>query len=352
MDYRKAARWVMAAVFCWFVFAGSVYGEKLPGYGADLSQTSVSGMSSGAFMTAQFHVAYSGSLVGAGIVAGGPYFCAGSISSVSYVQNAMETCMNPTGPGPDAMKLFRKAIEFQKNGWIDNLKNLRDDKIYIYSGFNDEIVRTKVVDQTKFFYDLVGVPPENIRYSKWVASGHALITDNPGDVPCPESRPPFINDCDFFQAYDILNHIYGDLNPPAASLSGSFVEFEQAEFLGDAFELSGMSERGYAYVPESCEEGGCKVHVSLHGCLQGADYIGDAWYGKTGYNKMADTNKMIVLYPQAKKSEDIPYNPMGCWDFWGYSSPDPDDPNFYKKEAPQMAAFAKMLERLAQPFNE
>ena len=51
---------------------------KLPAYQIDLKQTSVSGLSSGAFMASQFQVAYSGIMVGAGIVAGGPFYCAGT----------------------------------------------------------------------------------------------------------------------------------------------------------------------------------------------------------------------------------------------------------------------------------
>jgi poly(3-hydroxybutyrate) depolymerase len=49
---------------------------SLPAYAANSEQTSVSGLSSGAFMAVQMQVAYSSSIVGAGIVAGGPYYCA------------------------------------------------------------------------------------------------------------------------------------------------------------------------------------------------------------------------------------------------------------------------------------
>ena len=48
----------------------------LPALGADLDATSVSGLSSGAFMASQFHIAHSRIVIGAGIVAGGPYACA------------------------------------------------------------------------------------------------------------------------------------------------------------------------------------------------------------------------------------------------------------------------------------
>ena len=55
--------------------------EALPKLGADLAATSVSGLSSGAFMAVQIEVAHSKDIVGAGIVAGGPYACAESAAS-------------------------------------------------------------------------------------------------------------------------------------------------------------------------------------------------------------------------------------------------------------------------------
>ncbi|MFD1971870.1 hypothetical protein ACFSJ1_22785 [Trinickia caryophylli] len=49
----------------------------LPPLAADAKQVTVSGLSSGAFMAGQFGVAYSASIAGVGIVAGGPFYCAG-----------------------------------------------------------------------------------------------------------------------------------------------------------------------------------------------------------------------------------------------------------------------------------
>ena len=50
--------------------------EELPPLGVTLSATSVSGLSSGAYMAGQIEVAHSKDIVGAGIVAGGPSACA------------------------------------------------------------------------------------------------------------------------------------------------------------------------------------------------------------------------------------------------------------------------------------
>ena len=341
------------AAFAWLAFVASPVfsaSNPLPAYAADLTQTSVSGLSSGAFMAAQFEVAFSNSLVGAGIIAGGPFYCAGSERLNAYVTNATTICMKPLGNGPDAAKLVQSAREFAKQGQIDPLAGLGKHKVYLFSGGNDATVTTKVVDQTLRFLQLAGVPAANIQYVKTATAGHAIITDNASDSACEVSAPPFINNCGFDQAQAILQQIYGKLNPPATSLSGKIIRFNQREFIDS--KRTSMSDDAFAYVPASCENNRCKVHIALHGCRQGAAVLGDRFYATTEFNEVADTNGIIMLYPQVQPSEPIPYNPRGCWDFWGYSSIDPVKPNFYGKDAPQLKAIAKMLKRLGQARSQ
>src|SRR5215210_2036101 len=86
--------------------AGARAQEALPAIGASRDDTTVSGISSGAFMAVQFQVAFSGEVAGLGAVAGGPYLCAeGSVSI------ALGRCMQANlffGP-PDAAYLLRRA---------------------------------------------------------------------------------------------------------------------------------------------------------------------------------------------------------------------------------------------------
>ena len=63
--------------------------QSIPALNADLSQVTVSGLSSGAFMAHQLHVAFSDRIIGAGIIAGGPYGCSGGSSC-----QAVRACMN------------------------------------------------------------------------------------------------------------------------------------------------------------------------------------------------------------------------------------------------------------------
>jgi hypothetical protein len=254
--------------------------------------------------------------------------------------------MNPIGPGPDADKLVDYAKKFAQEGKIDDLAGLQKHKVYLFSGTQDNTVTTRVVDQTQRFLAVAGVPESNIKYVKTTSAGHALITDNDSDTSCAVTAPPFINDCDIEQAHDILQQIYGKLNPPTQKLSGAIIAFNQREFIDS--DRASMGDEGFAYVPASCEKARCKVHIALHGCRQSATMIGNRYYTTTGYNEIADTNNIIVLYPQIKPSDTVPYNPKGCWDFWGYSSVDNTHPNFFSKEAPQMQAIDKMLKRLGQ----
>lgn len=328
----------------------------LQGYQVDLSQTSVSGLSSGAFMAGQFATAYSATVVGAGIVAGGPYYCAGYPGTppfISYVTNAMTSCMNPgtsTGIPPSGAASWNAAESFAQAGLIDPVGGLARQRIYLFSGKADQTVITQVVNQTAQFYKEAGVPANNIAYITDINAGHALITALNSYQKCPLTATPYINDCDFTQSQDILEFIYTGLKPPAKTLSGKIVAFNQTSFVKSS--ISSMATTAYAYVPKSCDSQTCKVHVAFHGCEQGATVIGNQYYTKTGYNELADTNNIIVLYPQVDPSPFYPFNPKGCWDFWGYSDFNPFLPAFYTRNAVQMAAVKAMLDRLAAPRSQ
>ena len=119
--------------------------------------------------------------------------------------------------------------------------------------------------------------------------------------------------------------------------------FDQREF---AAASSGLDDIGFVYIPQSCtvNAGACAVHVVFHGCKQGARSVGSSVYSSVGYNNWADSNKVIVLYPQVvatQASQLLPFNPDGCWDWWGYSGF-----NFQVKSGVQMAAVKAMVDRL------
>ena len=80
--HRLSRQWWSAAsaacllTLAGFAMAAPALEEVAAGVKVDAAQISVSGISSGGFMAHQFHVAHSQQIMGAGIVAGGPYYCA------------------------------------------------------------------------------------------------------------------------------------------------------------------------------------------------------------------------------------------------------------------------------------
>lgn len=342
----------------------------LPSFKADLKQSSVSGLSSGAFMTVQMHLAYSSTFVGAGIIAGGPLRCAESYRAAAAIAedaltlSALYVCKNPLIPqaAPNPGQLAHMARDTAALGMIDPVENLANDRVYIFSGTKDSVVNSSVVNTTREFYEMLGVAPMAIRYENTVPAGHSIITDNPEDSPLAANRPPYINNGGFMQSRHILEHIYGPLKPPSRQLSGRIVRFDQTEFFGDDPRAS-MSDFAYAYVPRAVEHGArCRVHIALHGCKQGYNYVnyvngqpdlenglpyGNRYYTTTGYNEMADANNLIILYPQAEGTDSSrEQNPDGCWDWWGYTADDPEEPDYYSKKAIQIQAIYRMLQRL------
>ena len=337
---------------------------------ADLGQSSVSGLSSGAFMTVQLHLAHSSTFIGAGIIAGGPYRCAESfraaaaIAEDAWTLNALYVCMNPLIPqaAPDPARLARVARETAARGRIDAVENLRDHRLYIFTGSADKVVDSSVVRTTRDFYRLLGVPDEAIRFEQDLPAGHSIITDNPEDNPLDANRPPYLNNGGFMQSRRILEHLLGPLKPPVERLSGRIVRFDQTEFFDDDPRAS-MSEFAYAYVPQAVADGApCRVHIALHGCKQGYDYVnfvngrpdlensvpyGNRYFTTTGYNEIADANNLVILYPQASGTDNpTTQNPDGCWDWWGYTAEDPENPDYYSKDAIQIRAIHRMLRRL------
>ena len=118
----------------------------------------------------------------------------------------------------------------------------------------------------------------------------------------------------------MLTHWLGSVNPPnTGTPDGTLSFFDQNLHApgGNAPALS-MDNSGLLYTPPACASGApCKLVVALHGCLSGQYLLGDEFPELANLDTYADTNNLVILYPQAIASV-VPYNPEGCWDWWGY----------------------------------
>ncbi len=325
--------------------------DALPHLGARIDQTSVSGISSGAYMAGQFQMAHAKIVTGAAIIAGGPYGCSESVFADAMpgpggafinLTKAINGCMlNLLGlwGTADAKDLAAKARRRADKGEIDPISDVANDRVYLFSGTSDHTVVEPIVEAAADFYAELGVPADHIKFVKDLPAGHAFVTDNEGGA-CEASGEPYVVNCHYDQAGALLAHIYGKLEPRAETPAGEYLKFDQRSFVGD-FSGHGLDDFGVVYIPTSCRaHEGCKIHIAFHGCAQNHAKVGDAFIKESGLARWADNNNLIVLYPQ---TAEVAFNPQGCWDWWGYTGM-----NYLTREAIQILAVRRMIDELAR----
>src|ERR1700730_15428128 len=358
----------LLVVASWFG-GGARAADPLGRFPVDAAQVSVSGISSGAFMTNQLHIAHSAGIVGAGMIAGGLYGCAVDRISGDGVSALASLAVGPCISVPTLLRpvdfYAQLTADLAAKGWIDPPGDLARSRVYLFTGQADKIVSSKTVELGASLYRARGLPAAQARFRHRDLPGagamHSWVTKNFGNA-CDANAKPFINDCRYDQAEDLLQTIYGPLQPPAAPPAGHIVAFYQMEFVpGKAAAANGLLDTGYLYVPRACEPGAarrCRLHVVLHGCLQSAEVLRDEFYTKIGVNEWADTNRIIVLYPQAHATTvaELPSqdasslfntNPEGCWNWWGYAG----DKQFLTKQGVQVGAIWSMVQRMTGQGN-
>lgn len=353
MTMRPSRALRALALVCAVVLASGLRTEaaELPRLGAALEQTTVSGLSSGAYMAGQMQLAHSRIIIGAGLVAGGPYGCAESAFADSIpgpgaiffnAGKAVNGCMldglKMLGV-PDPALLARRALQLAGSGRIDPIAGVLRDRIYLYSGREDHTVVPAIVAKAAEFYRALGVPPEAIKHVDTIASGHGFVTLAEG-AACGKTGPPYIVSCNYDQAGDLLQHLLGPLQQPVAKPDRGSEEFDQHAFvqgLGD----HNLGPTGLLYVPTACrQQTGCRIHVVFHGCGQSKTSVGPGVPGEIGFVPWAEANRLILLFPQVAPSA---LNPQGCWDWWGYTGRD-----YLTRNGAQISAVHRMLLRLAE----
>lgn len=323
----------------------------------DPQRISLSGVSSGAYMAQQFHVAHSTHIMGVGLVAGGPYRCAAGVYppyswlDVTGLYAATSKCSNTNplwiyqGP-PNVEQSLRETRRAVAAAAIDDPRGMRGDRVWLFSGGEDTTVPSSVVDALSEYYRHY-VDVTDIDHQRIATAAHAMITEDFGNE-CGVAESPYINDCDFDAAGRLLKHILGPLQPAAASADvHGAVAFDQAAFVDAGDPSTSLHAVGHVYVPRQCRLGAsCRLHVAFHGCRQSQDQVGDAFYRRAGYNKWAESNGIVVLYPQATSwsrgwLSPADANPNACWDWWGYSGK-----NYASRDGKQMRAVAAMINAL------
>ena len=225
--------------------------HMLPALNADPAETSVSGLSSGGYMAVQFGVAFSSLIKGAGIIAGGPYFCAqGDVATATSTCTC--TLLFCSDQVIDVSELIQITEKTAAQGRIDPTSYLASQKIWLFSGRADLVVPRRIMNALEVYYSHY-VDRSAITYKNHLNAQHAMPTNSYGNA-CDNLGDPYINNCRYDAAGELLNAIYGPLaSRNEGLLGGNFVQFDQTEFLADPAS-HGMDTTGWLYVPETCRK--------------------------------------------------------------------------------------------------
>lgn len=334
---RSRMRWLstlLALLLASMMVEGSKILADLEEYHINPSRVGVSGVSSGGYMANQVHIAFSATFRYSGIIAGGPYYCA-----KNNVNIALGPCMAAAG-GIDVVELIDYAKQQANLGNIDDLTQLAQGKFYIFHGTKDAKVDPLTSVKLEEFLDAF-VDPANVKTNYNVAAGHAFVTNDYGNS-CASSNLPYINECtngDFVG--EMLVFADGNVTARGTYNPNNLLQFDQTNYRAPS-----MASKGFLYVPTQCANNevpeGCGLHVALHGCQQNYENSGVnmQFVEHANYNEYAETNNIIILYPQTEVSY-IPNNPNACWDWWGYSGDD-----YAVQSGAQMTSIIDMVNKL------
>jgi poly(3-hydroxybutyrate) depolymerase len=321
---------------------------KLQRYQIDPAKVFVAGISSGGFAAVQMHVAHSSTFKGAAIYAGGVYWCAGAGGAATALAN----CGGQTLPTNEASynSTLAQSIAYldaqSSMGTIDPATNLSGQPVYLWSGTRDATVNPREMADLNSEYLHYGA---NVYFDNGFPAAHGWESPN-GELACGTAGSPYMVNCSLNGApYDSVNTwlklFLGRLNPRNnGKLSGTLSTFDQTEF-GASPNVS-LSSTGTVFVPKACAQGKtCGFVLALHGCKQYAALIGNRWVTEAGINEWADTNNLVVVYPDTiASSAPGPTNPNGCYDWWGYSNQ--VDSNYAVKSGLQMSVLYSMVQRV------
>lgn len=293
--------------------------KPLPQLDLDPDRIAVAGLSAGAYMATQTHLAWPEVFSGAALVAGGPWGCAGG-----DLTRALGSCM--AGTPPIAVDgLVERARMQAAQGAIGALDALAGDRVFVLHGRSDTTVAAPVAQAAAAFYralatELPGAAPLEVTLDAEHDFGHNLPVVARGDG-CLESASPWLGRCGLDAAAMIFARLYGAPPRAADTAAGELLPFAQALADGSG-KAAQMADTGWLYLPAACREGArCGVLVAFHGCQQNADGVGDAFTREAGFNRWADAYDVVVVYPQVRASF-VPLNPNACWDWWGYTGAD------------------------------
>lgn len=286
-------------------------------------------------MAVQVHVAFSALINGSAVFAGGPYHCAKGSTG-----KAVRECMNGMGTSPATLTAEAVSYTGEQSmaGTIDDIENLSDDKVFLFSGSEDSVVDQSVMFALQDYYEAY-MPKANINVVFDFEAEHTWPSLDYG-VDCLSLQSPYIGNCNYDGSGTVLNSLYSNLDDPVDYNIKNLFTFDQTKFFSGNISVDDI---GFVYIPTGCQDrtSPCKLHIAIHGCNMGQQFIGTEYAEHNGYNQWAESNAVIIVYPNVKPDAELG-NPDGCWDWWGYLGRD----DYALKTGPQMSFIKSIIDEI------
>ena len=321
-------------------------------------------------MAVQLGVAYSGRVSGVGIIAGPPYLCAeGSVfnafnNCLLLGRAQMEkwtgaaagsaACEPKEGRPLDVKDMIDDTVTLARRGAIDPVAGIAGQKVWEFRGRCDAVVGNNASVAQAAYYRHFGA---DFQSRTQAATSHTLPTDKPDQGACNAEDKDFVSSCNFDAVGQMLRHVLPGAPASRAAVKGGWRRFDQARYVNGEqsadkrLKAISMARDGQLFVPAMCATQPCRLHVALHGCLQGIDdAVFDNYVRESGYAEWASGIGLVVLFPRVtalkafERNFDAVGNPAGCWDWWGYTNSGIGSFRRYAtRDAPQMRAIMKMV---------
>ena len=169
------------------------------------------------------------------------------------------------------------------------------------------------------------------------AHGFPTIADGGA---CDADESPWILSCGYDAAGELLEHLYDGLVKPSRGVTGKLREFGRTP-MSKAASSPRWPTRDFSSFQKTAHKA-CRA-ASTSRSMDAAQHriLGRTYPRQAGYDRWADANRIVVLYPQVNVNTLRPFNPRGCWDWWGYSGVD-----YAARDGVQLSAVRRMLEAL------
>ena len=356
---------------------------------------SVSGFSSGASLAINHLLAFSSSVVGAGVLAGSPYGCASLPDAANVCSGMGHSGALPNASIPWATYVTRcvaYANSRSAQGTIDPLSSLAGKPVFLFSGTLDTIVFQPVMHAVMQQLTRLNA---SVRAKFDIPAEHSWVVDSqtcahPGarapseccglkdaSTTCPPPsqlmpsasgccgecaaggpgspwwKPP-INSCEYDLSGEMLRFILeGPDRPsgPAMPLSraqpvpANLRSVNQSALLAAGWSAASafVDEQGFVYLPTRCEANlrSCAVHVHYHACGAGWRFLSSSYMLETGLAAYAEGSGIVLVYPQASQSGP---SGAGCWDWYGATGADVFD----TRDGVQLRLALRMVESLPE----